>query len=100
MASCQLHPLVIMFARTRMHQGDLCPSQPNRENYIIFREYIKCVLSPLTEMMGPTINLISGIHDFCEKREYAFNVLPKYSIIIHQIVHVLSLLLLLRSIIM
>jgi hypothetical protein len=28
------------------------------------------------------MNLISGTHDFCERREYAFNVLPEYSIII------------------
>jgi hypothetical protein len=31
--------------------------------------------------MSPTIDLISGIHYFCEKRKYAFNVLPKYYII-------------------
>jgi hypothetical protein len=27
------------------------------------------------------MNLINGTHDFCERREYAFNVLPEYSII-------------------
>jgi hypothetical protein len=32
-------------------------------------------------MVDPSINLIYGTHDFCERREYAFNVLPKYSII-------------------
>jgi hypothetical protein len=53
-----------------------------RENYIILREYIKCVLLPLTEVVGPTMNLISGTLHFCEKREYAFNVLPEYDIII------------------
>jgi hypothetical protein len=30
---------------------------------------------------GPIMNLISGIHNFCEKREYIFNILPKYNII-------------------
>ena len=49
------------------------------ENYIIL--YIKCVLPHLTEVMGPTINLISGIHHFCERREYTFNVLSEYIII-------------------
>jgi hypothetical protein len=43
--------------------------------------YIKCVLPPLTEMVGPIINLISGTHNFYERREYAFNVLPEYLII-------------------
>ena len=52
------------------------------ENYIIFRKYIKCVLLPLTEMMGLIMNLISRIHYFCEIREYAFNVFPKYDTII------------------
>ena len=28
------------------------------------------------------MNLISGTHDFCERREYAFNVLLEYNIII------------------
>jgi hypothetical protein len=27
------------------------------------------------------MNLISGTHNFCERREYAFNVLPEYLII-------------------
>ena len=27
------------------------------------------------------MNLINGIHNFCERREYTFNVLPEYSII-------------------
>ena len=27
------------------------------------------------------MNLISGTHDFYERREYAFNILPEYSII-------------------
>ena len=26
------------------------------------------------------MNLINGIHDFCKRREYAFNVLPEYII--------------------
>jgi hypothetical protein len=46
-----------------------------KENYIIFLEYIKCVLPPLTEVMGLTINLISGTHKFYEKG-VPFNVLP------------------------
>jgi hypothetical protein len=52
------------------------------ENYIILLEYIKRVLPPLIKVVGPTINLISGTHNFCERKEYAFNVLPEYSIII------------------
>ena len=48
----------------------------NGKNYIIFWEYIKYVISPLTEVVGPIMNLISGTHDFCERREYVFNVLP------------------------
>ena len=31
--------------------------------------------------MGPIMNLISGSHNFCKRREYAFNVLLEYSII-------------------
>ena len=54
-----------------------------KKYYIILWEYIKCVLLPLTEVMGLTIILISGIHNFCERREYAFNVLSEYSIITH-----------------
>ena len=27
------------------------------------------------------MNLISEIHNFCERREYTFNVLPEYNII-------------------
>ncbi len=30
---------------------------------------------------GPIMNLISGTYNFCERKEYAFNVLPEYSII-------------------
>ena len=30
---------------------------------------------------GPIMNLINGTYNFCERREYAFNVLPEYSII-------------------
>jgi hypothetical protein len=41
-----------------------------KENYIIFCEYIKCVLLSLTEVVDPTMNLVSKIHDFCERREY------------------------------
>ena len=32
-------------------------------------------------IVGPTINLISGVHHLCERREYAFMVLRKYTII-------------------
>ena len=52
-----------------------------KENYIIFRKYIKFLLPPLTEIVGSTMNLISGIHNFYERSEYTFNVLPKYNII-------------------
>jgi hypothetical protein len=51
------------------------------KNYIILREYIKCVLPPLIEVVGLTMNLISRTHDFCERKEYAFNILLEYSII-------------------
>jgi hypothetical protein len=51
-----------------------------RKNYIILWEYIKCV-PPLTEVVGPTMNLINGIHHFYERREYTFNVLSEYNII-------------------
>ena len=34
-------------------------------------------------MVDPTINLISRTDHFYKKREYGFNVLPKYDIIIH-----------------
>ena len=50
----------------------------------MLREYIKCVLPPLTEVVDPIINLISRFYNFCERREYAFNVLPEYSIIIRR----------------
>ena len=32
-------------------------------------------------MMGPTMNLISGTHHSCERREYAFIVFREYTII-------------------
>ena len=32
-------------------------------------------------MVGPTINLISGTHHSCERREHAFMVLREYTII-------------------
>jgi hypothetical protein len=53
----------------------------SQENYIILWEYIKYILPPLTKVVGPIMNLINGTHDFCERREYAFNVLPEYNII-------------------
>jgi hypothetical protein len=61
---------------------------PNVENYIILRDSgstIKCVLSPLTEVVGPTMNLISRTYHFCERRKYELNVLLEYDIIILQI---------------
>ena len=53
---------------------------------LLSREYIKCVHLPLIEVVGPIMNLISRIHNFCGRREYAFNVLPEYLIIIRRIV--------------
>jgi hypothetical protein len=35
--------------------------------------------------VGPTMNLISRTYHFCERREYKFNVLLKYDIIIRDI---------------
>jgi hypothetical protein len=32
--------------------------------------------------VNPIINLISETHNFCERRKYAFNILPEYLIII------------------
>ena len=32
------------------------------------------------------MNLINKTHNFCERREYAFNVLPEYSIITHDLI--------------
>ena len=52
------------------------------ENYIIFWEYIKYVFPSLIEVMGPIMNLISRTYHFCEKKKYAFNILPKHDIII------------------
>jgi hypothetical protein len=40
-----------------------------------------CILPSLIEVVGPIMDLISGTHHFYEKMEYAFNVLPEYSII-------------------
>ena len=50
-------------------------------NYCILSEYHKYVLPPLTWIVGPTMNLISGIHHSCEKNEYAFMVIREYTII-------------------
>ena len=55
------------------------------ENYIILREYIKCVLPPLIEMVGFTMNLISDTHYFCERREYAFFFLDKSTHLIYMV---------------
>ena len=38
--------------------------------------------SPLTWIMGPTINLIYGTYGYVRGRKYAFTVLLEYSIII------------------
>ena len=48
------------------------------ENYWVLLEYHKCVVSPLTWMMGPTMNLISVTQHLCERREYSFVVLLEY----------------------
>ena len=34
-------------------------------------------------MVDPIMNLISETHDFCERREYAFNIISEYKIITH-----------------
>ena len=39
------------------------------------------VFLSLTGIVGLTMNLINGIYNFSEMREYAFNVFPKYNII-------------------
>ena len=46
-------------------------------------------IPPLTEVVGPIMNLINETHNLCEKREYAFNVLQEYSIITHNKVQAL-----------
>ena len=52
------------------------------EKYIIFWEYIKFILVPLTwSIVGPTMNLISVSHYSCQRKEYVFNILSKYCII-------------------
>ena len=38
------------------------------------------MLLSLTWMVGPTMNLISGTHHLCERREYTFMVLQEYTI--------------------
>ena len=52
-----------------------------KENYIILREYIKCVLPPLTEVVGPIMILINRTYNFCENNKYIFNILLEHSII-------------------
>ncbi len=64
-------------------------NEDTTENYIILREYIKCVLLSLTKVVGPTINLISRIYYFCERRKYVFNILSEYDIII-RILHTIG----------
>ena len=44
-------------------------------------EYHKCVFSPITWMVGPIMNLISGTHHSCKRREHVFMVLREYTII-------------------
>jgi hypothetical protein len=39
------------------------------------------LLIPLTEVVDLIMNLISRTHNFYERREYIFNILPEYSII-------------------
>ena len=43
-----------------------------KENYFILREYHKCVLSPLTWIVGLTMNLTNRTHHSCERNEYIF----------------------------
>ena len=50
-------------------------------NYCVLSEYYKCVVPPLTWMVGPTINLISGTNYSCEMRNYAFMVFWEYLVI-------------------
>ncbi len=65
------NPLILLY----------CCEMCERENYIVFRECIKCILHPFTEIVGSIMNLINGTHDFYEKKKYAFNVLSEYNII-------------------
>ena len=51
----------------------------SQENYIIFREYIKYLFPPITEVVDPIMNLISGTHDFCKRKKYAFNIYELHS---------------------
>ena len=50
-------------------------------NYTIFWDCIKCVLPPLTEVVGPANWIHDKTHHFCKRRKYAFNVLSEYLII-------------------
>ena len=50
------------------------------KNYCVLSEYHKCVVPHLTWIVSPTMNLISGTHHLCEKREYAFMILQEYLI--------------------
>ena len=59
--------------------------ESNSENYWVLRKYVKCVLLSLTEVVDLIMNLISRTHNFCERREYTFKVLPEYLIITYQI---------------
>ena len=52
-----------------------------RGNYCVLSEYHKCMLPPLTWMVGPTMNLINGTHHSCERRKHAFMVFREYLII-------------------
>ena len=51
----------------------------SQENYIIFREYIKYLFPPITEVVDPIINLISETYDFCKKKKYTFNIYGLHS---------------------
>ena len=58
----------------------------DKENYFLWKNYIilpniKYVVPLFIEVVGPIINLISEIYNFCKMKEHAFNVLLGYNII-------------------
>ena len=46
------------------------------ENYYVLPKYHKCIVPPLTWMVGPTMNLLSKTHHSYEMREYTFMIQP------------------------
>ena len=51
------------------------------DNYWVLSEYHKCVLSHSHIIVNSTNKIYDGTHNLCERREYAFMILPEYSII-------------------